>query len=218
MTARIRIAIVDDQSLARMGVSALLEQAPDIEIVAQGRSAADAIALARIHRPDVLLLETRICAQVRDVRTLLHSLADGESMRVIVLTEAEDEETVCTAMGAGARAFLPKARHEAELLDAVRTVHTGETYVSPSLAGRLLLGRAARNGVLRHRDAVATMSLDERIMRLVSRGYSNREIAHDLDLAETTVVRCVNGVLARMVRDHDVPPRPPVMSEGLRPL
>lgn len=217
MTARTRIAIVDDQSLARMGVAALLEQDPDIEIVAQGRSAADAIALARIHRPDILLLETRVCGHSRRVKDLLSALADGESVRVIVLTEAEDEETVCAAMGAGARAFLPKARHKAELLDAVRTVQAGETYVSPSLAGRLLLGRAARTGVQR-KDAAAAMSLDERIMRLVSRGYSNREIARDLDLTETTVVRCVNGVLARMARDHGVMPRPAEHSESLRPL
>lgn len=217
MTARTRIAIVDDQSLARMGVSALLEQDPDIEIVAQGRSAADAIALARIHRPDILLLETGVCGHGRQVKDLLSALADGELVRVIVLTEAEDEETVCAAMGAGARAYLPKARHQAELLDAVRTVQAGETYVSPSLAGRLLLGRAARNGMLR-KDSAAVMSLDERIMRLVSRGYSNREIARDLDLAETTVVRCVDGVLARMARDHDAVPRPPVVRELHRPL
>ncbi len=215
MTGLIRVAIVDDQSLARMGVIALLQQEADIEVVAQGRTAADAIAIARLNRPDIILLDTTVAGDGVRAAGMIAAMADADGVRVIMLSESEDEATVCAAMSAGARGYLTKERHEAELVAVIRSVHAGENYVSPHLGGRLLLGRAARNGQLRKGETAAAMTRDEKIMRMVSRGYSNREIAEDMGLPESAVVHCVEGVLARIARDQGIAPRRSTVSYAL---
>ncbi len=198
---RIRVAVIEEDAMTRAALVEALAGEPDVEIVAQGRDAADAMAATRLHDPDVVLLDAGSSGVGPLVTRAIADRAGEGGPWIVALSSNEDEDAVCMALAAGARAFMPKSRHREELAGVVRAVRAGESYVSPNLAGRLLVGRARR--VARAGTPVFA-SFDERIMRLVSRGLSNREIARRLDLAESVVARCVERVLAR-IADQQAP-------------
>lgn len=215
MAGIIEVAVIDDHTMARQGVIDTLERTTEFRVIAEGRTADDAVAIAMKSRPHIILLDIGIAGGGIVATRAIAELTGGTKPAVIVLTEEEGEDMVCAALDAGAKGYLPKSRHETELARVIRTVTSGGTYVSPDLAGRLLLGRAARNMVVRRSDTAAIAAArDEQIMRLVSRGYSNREIALQLHIPEATIATCVARVVDR-IAGFD---RPDSARDSVRPF
>jgi len=173
---RIRVMFVDDHPMLRAGLAATLLAEDDMEIAAEASDGAEAIQMYQQHRPDIVLMDLRLprLGGVEAIRAIRD--ADAKA-RIIVLTTYDGEEDIYRALDAGARAYLLKDMLRRELIDAIRAVHSGQTYLSPTVASRL----ASRV----HREELSSRELE--ILGLVARGGSNKEVAARLGLAEGTV-------------------------------
>jgi two-component system NarL family response regulator len=185
--ARIRVLIADDHAVVRLGLRALLEAQPDMEVVgdvADGRAAVE--AFNTLH-PDVLLVDLRMpVLGGRDVISTIRKTAT--EARIIVLTSFDGDEDVFRAVQAGARGYLLKGSPPDDLVRAVRTVHAGGRLIAPDVAARLA-------------DRVNSPSLTARevaVLELVAKGLSNKEIGGALTLAEDTVKNHLKHIYAKL--------------------
>lgn len=191
-----RVVVVDDQTLVRQGIRSLLEVA-EVEVVGEaddGQAALDVIVAAR---PDVVLLDLRM-PRYDGIWALERLRERGIETPVLVLTTFNDDDLVLKALRAGARGYLLKDVTVEQLTGAVRALAGGGTFIAPSITDRLL--RAIRSGPVPAAAAPA-QELTEReleVMRLVAEGYSNREIAGALFLAEGTVKNHVSTILLKL--------------------
>ncbi|MDF9877613.1 response regulator [Cellulosimicrobium cellulans] len=200
--AAVRVLLVDDQTLVRQGIRSLLELAPDVDVVAEAEDGMAALAAVREHAPDVVLLDLRMPRH--DGIWALEAMSEsGHDVPVLVLTTFDDDALVLRALRAGARGYLLKDVTLEQLTGAVRALASGGTLVQPSITDRLL--RAVRAGTVPADDlddgAGPVQELTDReleVLRLVAAGFSNREIAHALFLAEGTVKNHVSTVLLKL--------------------
>ncbi|GAA1490310.1 response regulator [Brachybacterium sacelli] len=192
-----RVIVVDDHALVREGLRTLLQLA-GIDVVAEGADGEEAIEAIVRHRADAVLLDLRM--PHRDGIWVLEQLRErGEEIPVLVLTTFDDDELVLGALRAGARGYLLKDVTLDRLARAVRTLADGGTLISPSLTDRLLRVVRATEPTA---DVPATtvQPLTEReldVLRLIAEGYSNREIAGLLHLAEGTVKNHSSTILQK---------------------
>ncbi len=199
----IRVMLVDDQTLVRQGVRSLLEFAADIEVVGEAGDGESAIVRIPELEPDVLLLDMRMPnGSGLDV---LNALGERNSLPpTIILTTFDDDELVLNGIRAGARGYLLKDVALEDLLSAVRDVAAGKSIVKPAMTERLLQG--LKNVKTEFSSLEQPDPLTEReteILRLMAGGYSNKEIANALNVAEGTVKNHVSNVLSKMgVRDR----------------
>lgn len=195
----IRVVLVDDQTLVRQGIRSLLELADDVEVVAEAGDGQAGLAAIAAHRPDVVLLDLRM--PVLDGLGVLEAL-DGDAPAVLVLTTFDDDDAVLAALRAGARGYLLKDVTLEGLLDAIRTVAAGGRLIQPAVTAGLL-DRLIRGYVPDRPDVSGTPGEDLTpreldVLRLMAAGWSNREIAHGLHLAEGTVKNHVSAVLLKL--------------------
>lgn len=201
----IRVVITDDQTLIRQGLDSLLGITDEVEVVAHAADGDEALVLVENLSPDVLLLDLRM--PVRDGIATLEALRERDStVPVLVLTTFDDDELVLRALRAGARGYLLKDVALEELVGAIRTVADGGTLVQPALTERLLRGLALlpEPDDFTHLPTPEPLTAREtEILRLLSSGFSNREIADALFLAEGTVKNHLSTLLAKLgVRDR----------------
>lgn len=203
----IRVLLADDQALIRMGFRMVLDAEADIEVVGEAADGAAAITQAKALNPDVVLMDIRmpgvngIEATAEITRTL--------DTKVLILTTFDLDEYAFGGLRAGASGFLLKDTRPAELIEAIRTVASGEAVVSPRITRRMLemfAGQlpsgATASGQVDPRIASLTPRETE-ILCLVARGMSNAEIAAELVVSATTVKTHVGSVLAKIgVRDR----------------
>ena len=203
----IRVLLADDQALIRMGFRMVLDAEADIEVVGEAADGAAAITQAKALNPDVVLMDIRmpgvngIEATAEITRTL--------DTKVLILTTFDLDEYAFGGLRAGASGFLLKDTRPAELIEAIRTVASGEAVVSPRITRRMLemfAGQlpsgATASGQVDPRIASLTPRETE-ILCLVARGMSNAEIAAELVVSATTVKTHVGSVLAKLgVRDR----------------
>lgn len=199
----IRVLLVDDQNLVRQGVRSLLGLADDIEVVAEASDGRQAVDLAQSLIPDVMLLDMRMPGM--NGIDVLNSLQALECQPpTIILTTFDDEELVLAGLKAGARGFLLKDVALDVLLSGVRDVAAGKSMVRPVVTQRLLKGLnslQADFSSLEQPDPLTERETE--ILRLMAGGYSNKEIANALNVAEGTVKNHVSNVLSKMgVRDR----------------
>lgn len=199
MGDKIRIAIVDDHPLLREGVMHTLSSHADLEVVAEGASGADAVRIAEEWLPDVMLLDVSLPGGgVEAVRSIAISCP---VVKIAMLTVAQDEETVSSALGAGARGYILKGISGQELAEAVRNINSGEDYVSPGLAARLLAEMGSKSA-FRHSenyDVFSSLSLrEESILVLVADGLSNRQVGEKLNLSEKTIKHYMTNILQKL--------------------
>ncbi len=199
----IRVMLVDDQTLVRQGVRSLLGLAPEIEVVAEAVDGAQALATIDQARPDVLLLDLRMpgLSGIEVLRTL-----DDEHRLppTIILTTFDDDELILAGIRAGARGYLLKDVSLEELVAAIKAVAAGESIVKPVVSERLLKGLKSMRNEFASLDQPDPLTPREtEILRLMAAGFSNKEIANSLRVAEGTVKNHVSNILSKMgVRDR----------------
>jgi DNA-binding NarL/FixJ family response regulator len=199
----VRVLLVDDQTLVRQGIRSLLELTQEVEVAAEGADGDEALRLLDEHEVDVLLLDLRMPG--RDGIATLEAMRERAiRVPVLVLTTFDDEELVLRAMLGGARGYLLKDVTLDQLVGGVRSVASGGTLLQPALTERLLRAMVERPeciaGIERP-EPLTPRELD--VLRLAAAGWSNREIAHGLRLAEGTVKNHMSSVLLKLgVRDR----------------
>ena len=198
MSDKIQVVIVDDHPLFRDGVLQTLRAEPDFEVVGQTTTAAEAVRLAGELLPDVILLDITIPGGGLNAARMI--AATSPVTKIIMLTASEAEEDVLTALKSGARGYILKGVSARELVKAVRDVHAGEAYVTPTLAASLL--SEMKGGGLGPRPAPNPLDeLTEResqILEQVASGLSNKEIAQQLFLSEKTVKHYMTNILQKL--------------------
>jgi len=198
----IRVLVVDDQHLVRQGICSLLALSPSVEVVGEASHGDEALTLLRQLDVDVMLLDLRM--PVRDGLATLQALrAQASTLPVLILTTFDDDELVLASIEAGANGFLLKDVTLTSLIEAIEAVHRGERLHQPvSLNARSRLEPLTEKA--RGNNLTEPLSDREReILRLLSGGYSNKEIARALDLAEGTVKNHVSAILGKLgVRDR----------------
>ncbi|WP_084960320.1 response regulator [Thermoactinospora rubra] len=196
----IRVIVVDDQTLVRHGIRSLLDLAGDIEVVGEADDGMAALAAIEEHAPDVVLLDLRMPRH--DGIWVLNALREraGDPPPVLVLTTFDNDTLVLDAMRAGACGYLLKDVTLERLTRAIRVLAGGGTLVSPSITARLMRAMRRRRPP-DEADLPPIQQLTEReleVLRLVAEGYSNREIARALFLAEGTVKNHVSTLLLKL--------------------
>jgi DNA-binding NarL/FixJ family response regulator len=219
---RIRVLVVDDQALIRRGMTLMLASEIDMDVVGQAVDGVEAVAMAERLRPDVVLMDLHMPRKGGVAATREITLALPQT-RVLVLTTLDTEEMVFEAVRAGAQAYLLKDASESEVLEAVRAVHRGESWLTPQVARKVMEqfrrlasragaaagldivdGVAARGvapGAARTKTAVAADALsdkEERILTLIAEGRSNKQIAAAVFLAEGTVKNYVSRIMEKL--------------------
>jgi DNA-binding NarL/FixJ family response regulator len=203
----IRVLVVDDQAMVRQGFAALLAAQPDLVVVGDAADGVQAVAAARQHAPDVVLMDIRmpVLDGIEATRRILDGAPGAARPKVLMLTTFDLDDYVFEALRAGASGFLLKDAPAAELVSAVRVVAAGEGLLAPSVTRRLIEEFAARPRATRtHPARLATLTPREtEVLRLIARGQSNGEIAATLVVAEQTVKTHVGRILAKLdLRDR----------------
>jgi two-component system, NarL family, response regulator LiaR len=187
----IRVLIVDDHSMVRVGLRKFLRRDPDLEVVDEAADGAEAIAKARQWRPDVVLMDLLLPGRdgVSAIATIRQELPETQ---VLVLTGALESALVAQAIRAGANGYLLKDAHATELRAALKAVAARQVYLAPQ----------AFTGLLHELSASVSLEpLTEReveVLRLLAQGQTNREIAHHLKVSEDTVKTHVRHIMAKL--------------------
>ena len=193
LSVPLRVAIADDHPLFLEGVIAALGRSPDITIVGTAGDAAGAVRLVREVRPDIMLLDLTMPGD--GLQATREIAASCPETKVLILTVLESEDKLVAALQAGAAGYALKGMRGRELVAVIRRIHNGEAYVTPSLAGQLLLG------MVRPKEPTPLAQLTEReraILDLLATGLSNQEIGERLNLAEKTVKHYMTSILGKL--------------------
>lgn len=198
MSNLIQILIVDDHPLFRDGVSQTLDAQPDMEVVGQATTAAEAVAKAAELLPDVVLLDITIPGG--GLNAVQQIAATSPVSKIVMLTASEAEDDVIAALKGGARGYILKGLSGNELVKIVQDVYAGDAYVTPSLAASLLSDMTG--GWKKQQPAANPLDeLTERehqILTQVAEGRSNKEIANDLALSEKTIKHYMTNILQKL--------------------
>jgi DNA-binding NarL/FixJ family response regulator len=213
---RIRVLLVDDQTLVRQGIRLLLEIEPDIQVVGQAANGREAIQQAEALHPEVVLMDVRM-PEMDGVAATRELSVRFPEIGVIILTTFEDNEIVFEGLKAGARGYLLKDISSEEMAEAVRRVAAGEALIQPSITRKVLaefsrLAEEAENsphsGHATGENPVSVLPepltrREQQVLQAIAKGFSNREIAQQLVITEGTVKNHVSNLIAKLeVRDR----------------
>ncbi|HEX2315569.1 MAG TPA: response regulator transcription factor [Thermomonospora sp.] len=194
----IRVLLVDDQHLVRMGLRMLCEAAPDLQVVAEAGDGRDAVRLAAEHVPDVILMDLRMPG-VDGITATRRIMAERPTSRVVVLTTFDDDDHLYPALAAGAFGFLVKDSPPQELLRSIRMAADGDAPYSQAVLARLVdrAVRARTEPTPEPADLPDLTPREQEVLELVGEGLSNREIAERLHLGVTTVKTHVASLMRK---------------------
>ena len=202
-SGQIRVLIADDQALVRGGIEMLLTPQKDIEVIGQAADGDEAVTMARRLRPDVVLMDLRMPGMdgIEATAILTQDAGPGDLnqlTKVLVLTTFNDDDSVYGALRAGASGFLIKDRSPAHLVEAVRAVACGDSWIDAAVAGQVLQALAAAPQVGPPTSALARLTAREQeVLVLMASGLSNTDIATQLVLSEATVRTHVSRILMK---------------------
>jgi DNA-binding NarL/FixJ family response regulator len=199
----IRVAVVEDQALVREGIQRLLALEPEIAVVASAEDGEQALEAIAVASPDVVLLDMRLPG-LSGLDVIRRLAERGQLPPTIILTTFDDDDIVLEGVRAGARGYLLKDVSLAELVDAIRVVAAGGTAIRPVVSQRVLRGLETMPADFPRSDSPDALTERElEVLRLMTGGYSNREISRALRVAEGTVKNHVSSILSKLgVRDR----------------
>ena len=199
----IKILIAEDQQLVRRAFAGMLTLEPGIKVVAQAADGAEAIQLARQWRPDIILMDLQM-PRVGGIGAMKRILEDVPDTRIIVLTTFDTDELVFEAISAGAHAYLLKDSSEDEILETIKTVHSGQSRLSSKITTKVMdelrRQRASTESATEDNGPTdeALSDREEKVLALVAKGKSNREISETVFLAEGTVKNYVSKIMEKL--------------------
>jgi DNA-binding NarL/FixJ family response regulator len=194
----IRLLVVEDHAVVRMGLCALLERCPDIQVVGQEGTLAGAVEAALRLRPDVILLDIRLpdgtgfeaCRRIR---------AEFPEVRVLVLTSFAEEDTVLQALDAGAMGYLLKEADAEALMRGIRSVAAGQSVLDPAVTQRVIESVThGRNSAVAENKPAVLSAQQLRVLSLVATGKTNKEIAVEMNLSDHTVKNYFSNILDKL--------------------
>jgi len=194
--SKIRVLLVDDHSIVRKGIRALIETEPDIEVIGEAGDGVEAVEKARTLQPDVILMDL-VMPRMDGIEATRQVSVQQPPKRVLVLTSFAADDKVFPAIKAGALGYLLKDSGPDELLQAIRQVYRGEPSLEPSIARKVLL-ELSNPAPQANPTADPLTERELEVLRLISQGKSNREIAEDLVVAEWTVRTHVSNILGKL--------------------
>ena len=184
---RIRVIVVDDHTLMREGVAAVIARQPDMIVVGEAVNGEDAIALVEREQPDVLLLDLRM-PKLNGVAVIERLCPKRPGLAIVVLSTYDTDDDIIRALRAGAKAYLLKDTPPGELADCVRAVHGGRNYVSAAIGAKLAAQATQTSLTFRELD----------VIKLIARGSLNKEIADRLDVTEGTVKSHTSALFSKL--------------------
>jgi DNA-binding NarL/FixJ family response regulator len=208
---KIQVLLADDHDVVRKGIRQFLEEAGDIEVVAEAKNGAEAIDLVDAHRPDVAVLDIRM-PDVTGVQATRVIKQRFPGVRILVLTAYDDDPYIFALLRAGVDGYALKTSSGDELVRLVRTVYRGESALSPEIATKVVrqMARGAPEGAYGQVESLTTRELD--VLRLAARGLTNRAIGRELGISHRTV----QGYLANVYGKLEVNSRTEAVTEALR--
>jgi len=186
-SAPIRILAVDDHQLVREGIAGFLAVQPDMTLVAQASNGREAIQQFRIHRPDVTLMDLQM-PEMNGLDALIAIRGEFPDAKIIVLTTYEGDAHILRAVKAGAQGYLLKNTLHSDLLQTIRTVHSGKRSLSPEVSFQ----------IAQHVSDETLTPAELLVLRLIADGKANKEIGADLGITEDTVKGRVKSILAKL--------------------
>src|SRR6266852_3826296 len=192
---RIRILIVDDHEMVREGLMAMLQSEPDFEVVGQTGYGAAVLELVESSRPDVVLLDARL-PDLSGVEVCRRLVRTHPAIAVVILTTYTDPDLVQECIQAGARGYVVKDVERFSLKESIRAVYRGQSVLAPQVAGQVIERARTRQTAGSRRAALSASQVS--ILRLISRGHSNREIAAEVHLSENTVKTHVQEIFRKL--------------------
>lgn len=185
--AKIRVLTVDDHPLLREGIKAIIDQADDMEMVAQAANGREAIQQFKKVRPDVTLMDVQM-PELDGIEALIAIRNEYPDARVIVLTTYKGDAQAMRALKAGAQAFLLKSLLQQEMLDTIRDVHAGHKRIGEEIAEQLV----------EHFNEEALTLREVDVLRLIAEGNSNKQIADRLSMSQDTIKGYVRNILTKL--------------------
>ena len=206
--AKVRVLIAEDQALVRRGTSVLLSLQPDMEVVGQACDGIEAVTMAGQLRPDIVLMDLHM-PRLGGVAATRQITRELPGTQVLVLTTLDDDDTVFEAVRAGAHGYLLKDVSEQELLDTIRAVRRGESRLTPQIARKVMdqfrrlasapeIAATSNSSAKTETAAESLNDKEEKILRLITEGMSNRQIAAAMFLAEGTVKNYVSRIMEKL--------------------
>jgi DNA-binding NarL/FixJ family response regulator len=184
---RIRVFSVDDHPLLREGIAAIIDNQPDMVMVAQAASSQDAIQQFRKHRPDVTLMDLRL-PDGSGIETMIAIRAEFRDARIIMLTTFEGDVEIKNALESGARGYMLKSMPPKELVEVIRQVHAGKKSIPPQLAAQLA----------EHMSDEALTEREIQVLSQIAGGNRNRDIAEQLFISEETVKVHIKHIMEKL--------------------
>ena len=198
-TERLRVMVVDDHALFRRGLEMVLGDEPDIELVGEASDGAEAVERALEIMPDIVLMDVRMpkrsgieaTSQIKDL--LPH-------VKILMLTISDEEADLYDAIKAGASGYLIKDAGLDEVVEAIRSVHAGQSSISPTMASKLMTEFAAisKRSEAKPQAGPKITDREMEVLQLVAKGHSNREIAKTLFISENTVKNHIRNILEKL--------------------
>jgi NarL family two-component system response regulator LiaR len=196
MAEIIRVFLADDHAVVREGLSSLIRQKADMEVVGEAVDGEEAVQKARKLQPDVILMDM-VMPRTSGLQAIQQLQRDGHPARILVLSSFAEDEQIFPAIKAGASGYLLKDTAPRQLITAIRDVHSGQSSLHPTIA-RKLIGEIAAPPADDETPAEALTGREIEVLKLVAQGYSNQEIAGQLHVSERTVGKHVSNILDKL--------------------
>ena len=194
-TCPIRILIADDHAVVREGLRSFIQIKPDMEVVGEAADGVELVEKARELEPDVILVDI-VMPRQDGIAAIKQMRAEGCPARMLVITSFAEDDQIFPAIRAGARGYLLKDSKPQELIEAIRTVHRGESSLHPTIARKLIDELNQEPDLPPTEDPLTARELE--VLKLMAQGHSNRTIGEQIHLSERTVGKYVSNILDKL--------------------
>ncbi|HVF46072.1 MAG TPA: response regulator transcription factor [Pyrinomonadaceae bacterium] len=197
MTEKLRILLAEDHQTVREGIKLLVNSQPDMEVIGEADDGERAIKMAIELRPDLLLMDISM-PNMNGLKATRRLRSMSSDIRILTLTRHTDDGYLQQLISAGANGYVLKQSAPSDLVNAIRTVCSGNSYLDPALTRKVMGGYASRAGSLRGEGKSDLTDRENEVLRLIAFGYSNKEIATQLDLSVKTIEAHKSNAMRRL--------------------